>query len=227
MRCRAPCAWKRPGTPASNFTYNFDLLLRRASFSFDAFRTWFQNQVVVDVENDYRKVLFYNLDGPSWSNSVVATFSIKTFQGLEAKFAYKFTDVRMTYLDGGLRERPLVARHRGLVTLGYETRNKRWMANVIVQIVGPQRLPDNSQIPEVLLDHHPEVSPTYALLNAQVTHKFRKNFEVYVGGENLSNYRQEYPIIGFTDPTSPYFNGMQVYAPTMGVTGVCGAEVLD
>ena len=204
-----------------NFTYNFDLFKRRGTVAFDAFRTWFQNQIIVDVENDYTKVLFYNLDGPSYSNSIVSTFSFEPFEGMEAKFAYKFTDVKMTYLDG-LRERPLVARHRGLVTLGYETPNKRWMANVILQIVGPQRLPDNSQIPAPLLDHHPEISPTYALVNAQVTRILRKNFEIYVGAENLTNYRQHYPIIGFTDPFGEYFNGMQVYAPTMGVTGYVG-----
>ena len=140
---------------------------------------------------------------------------------MEAKLAYKFTDVQMTYLSG-LRERPLVARHRGLVTLGYETPNKRWMVNAHVQIVGPQRLPDNTQIPDALLTHHPERSPTYALLNAQITRVFRKNFEMYLGGENLTNYRQHFPIIGFTDPFGEYFNGMQVYAPTMGAVGYVG-----
>ena len=204
-----------------NFTYNFDFLKNRGTVAFDAFRTWFQNQVVVDVEEDYTKVFFFNLDGPSYSNSIVSTISFQPVKGLEAKLAYKFTDVKMTYLNG-LRERPLVARHRGLVTLGYESPNKRWMINLITQIVGPQRLPDNSQIPQVLLGNHPEVSPTYALINAQVTHKFRPTFEMYIGGENLTNYRQHYPIIGFTDPSSLYFNGMQVYAPIMGAVGYIG-----
>lgn len=204
-----------------NFTRNFDFLKNRATLAFDAFRTWFQNQVVVDVEADYTKVFFYNLDGPSYSNSIVTTFSFKPLKNLEAKLAYKFTDVKMTYLDG-LRERPLVARHRGLVTLGYESSNERWMVNLIAQIVGPQRLPDNSGIPPVLLTNHPEISPTYALINAQVTHKFRPNFEMYIGGENLTNYRQHYPIIGFTDPFGKYFNGMQVYAPIMGIVGYVG-----
>lgn len=204
-----------------NFTWNFDLLKRRGTIAFDAFRTWFQNQVIVDVENDFSKVLFYNLDGPSFSNSVVTTFSLEPFEGAEAKFAYKFTDVKMTYLDG-LRQRPLVARHRGLVTLGYETRNERWMANLILQIVGPQRMPGNTGVPQELLVNHPEVSPTYALVNAQVTHRFRKNFEAYAGGENLTNYRQNLPIIGYDNPFGPYFNGMQVYAPTMGAVGYVG-----
>lgn len=208
-------------TAGLNFTYNFDFLADRATIAFDAFRTSFQNQIVMDVEADYNKVYFFNLDGPSYSNSIVTTFSFKPVKQLEAKVAYKFTDVKMTFLDG-LRERPLVARHRGLVTLGYETLNKRWMVNVISQIVGPQRLPDNSQIPQALLTYHPEYSPTYATFNAQVTRVLRPNFEIYVGGENLTNYRQHHPIIGFTDPFGEYFNGMQVYAPTMGAVGYVG-----
>jgi outer membrane receptor for ferrienterochelin and colicins len=208
-------------TGGLNFTYNFPFLADRATIAFDAFRTWFQNQIVMDVEEDYTKVFFFNLDGPSYSNSLVTTFSFKPIKQLEAKVAYKFTDVKTTYLSG-LRERPLVARHRGLVTLGYETLNKRWMVNLIAQIVGPQRLPDNSQIPAALLTNHPEYSPTYATFNAQVTRVIRPNFEIYVGGENLSNYRQHFPIIGFTDPFGEYFNGMQVYAPTMGAVGYVG-----
>ncbi|MBK8490661.1 MAG: TonB-dependent receptor [Saprospirales bacterium] len=205
-----------------NYTYNFDFLEHRATIAFDAFRTWFQNQIVVDVEEDYTKVFFFNLHGPSYSNSIVTTFSFEPVKGLEAKLAYKFTDVKMTYLDGELRTRPLVARHRGLATLGYESPNGRWMLNLITQVVGPQRLPDNSQIPQALLGNHPEYSPTYALVNAQVTHKLRSNFEIYIGGENLTNYRQDYPIIGFTDPFGEYFNGMQVYAPVMGTVGYVG-----
>ena len=204
-----------------NFTYNFNFLKNRATLSFDAFRTWFQNQIVMDVEEDYTKVFFFNLDGPSYSNSLVTTFVFEPVKGFEAKLGYKFTDVKMTYISG-LRERPLVARHRGLVTLGYETPNRRWMVNLISHIVGPQRLPDNSQIPEVLLGNHPEYSPTYATFNAQVTRVLRPNFEIYVGGENLTNYRQNFPIIGFTDPFGEYFNGMQVYAPTMGAVGYVG-----
>ena len=219
---RGPLRLEEAWNAGLNFTYSFDMFPeRRATLAFDAFRTWFQNQVVVDVEEDYTKVFFFNLDGPSYSNSVVTTFSFEPFKGMEAKLAYKFTDVQMTYLSG-LRERPLVARHRGLVTLGYETPNKRWMVNAHVQIVGPQRLPDNTQIPDALLTHHPERSPTYALLNAQITRVFRKNFEMYLGGENLTNYRQHFPIIGFTDPFGEYFNGMQVYAPTMGAVGYVG-----
>ena len=205
-----------------NYTYNFNFLRHRATFAFDAFRTWFQNQIIVDVEEDPSKVFFYNLNGASYSNSLVAVFSFEPVDRLEAKVAYKFTDVKMTFVDGELRSRPLVARHRGLLTLGYESRNERWMFNVITQLVGPQRLPDNSQVPKELLTNHPEYSPTYALVNAQVTHKFKNNFEIYVGGENLTNYRQSNPIIASDDPFGEYFNGMQVYAPIMGTVGYVG-----
>ncbi|HNM26031.1 MAG TPA: hypothetical protein PKL15_11405, partial [Saprospiraceae bacterium] len=66
-----------------------------------------------------------------------------------------------------------------------------------------------------------QVSPTFGLWNAQITRVW-KNMEVYIGGENLTAYRQHDAIIAANDPWSPYFNGSQVWAPMMGPIGFVG-----
>ncbi|TNE51758.1 MAG: TonB-dependent receptor, partial [Bacteroidetes bacterium] len=135
-----------------------------------------------------------------------------------------WNDVQATFADGRLKTLPLVAKHRGLLTLDYTTPNKKWMFNTHVQLVGTQRLPDNSQVPHDLVHHFPEQTPTYAIWNAQITRSWKK-VEVYLGGENLTSYQQHHAIIAVEDPTSPYFNGSQIWAPIMGPMAYLGVRI--
>lgn len=83
--------------------------------------------------------------------------------------------MQTTYSDGELRTVPLVARHRGLMTADYNTPNKKWMFNAKLNVVGPQRIPDNSQVPHDFLHGFAEgESPTYALASLQVTRRWHK-----------------------------------------------------
>jgi len=207
-----------------NFTQNFKIARRESSFSIDLYRTDFVKQILVDVDQSPTQVFFYHAAGPSFSNSVLATLQYNLLKGLDLKLAYKWNDARATFSDGVLRTLPLVARHRGLITLDYTTPDKNWMFNTRVQIVGPQRLPDNSQVPHEYKHDFPETSPTFAVLNAQVTRRFGKKIEVYVGGENLNGYQQHAAIIAANDPGSPYFNGSQIWAPMMGQVAYIGVR---
>lgn len=207
-----------------NFTQNFKIARRESSFSIDLYRTDFVQHILVDVDQSPTQVFFYQTTGQSFSNSVLATFQYNLLKGLDVKLAYKWNDARATFSDGVLRTLPLVARHRGLVTLDYTTPDKNWMFNTRVQVVGPQRLPDNSQVPHEYKHDFPETSPTFAVWNAQVTRRFGKKFEVYVGGENLNGYQQHAAIIAAGDPGSLYFNGSQIWAPMMGQVAYLGVR---
>ncbi|OYT15360.1 MAG: TonB-dependent receptor, partial [Bacteroidetes bacterium 4572_77] len=55
-----------------NLTWDFELDYRDGALSFDFYHTRFQNQIVVDLDSDVRKIMFYNLDGESFSNSFQA-----------------------------------------------------------------------------------------------------------------------------------------------------------
>lgn len=206
----------------ANFTCNFKIARRNASFSLDLYRTDFARQILVDVDQSPTTVFFYNVNGKSFSNSLLANLQYTPLKGLDVKLAYKWNDVHATFADGVLRKIPLVAKHRGLITLDYTTPNKVWMFNTRVQIVGVQRLPDNSQIPHEYRHDFPENSPTYAIWNAQVTRRFGKKFEVYAGGENLNGFQQHNAIIAANEPNSPYFNGSQIWAPIMGQVAYLG-----
>ncbi|MFA6368726.1 MAG: hypothetical protein WCX10_09250, partial [Bacteroidales bacterium] len=55
----------------------------------------------------------------------------------------------------------------------------------------------------------------YFILHGQITHKFR-NLEIYVGCENMLNYKQTNPIISADDPFGKYFDSSIIYAPIIG-----------
>lgn len=199
-----------------NYTLNFKVLRRESSISIDAYRTDFVQQIVVDVDRSPVEVFFYNAPGPAFSNSILATWQYNPLPGLDVKLAYKWNDAQATYADGIRRALPLIARHRGLVTLDYMTPDKNWMFNTRVSVLGPQRLPDNSQVPHEFIHDFPENSPTFATLSAQVTRRLGPKWELYLGGENLNGYQQHNAIIAADQPDSPYFNGSQIWAPMMG-----------
>ncbi len=204
-----------------NYTQSFKAGGRSGSFSLDVYRTDFTRQVLVDVDQSPTTVFFYTTTGPSFSNSLLTTLQYNPVPGLDVKLAYKWNDVRATFADGRLNTQPLVARHRGLVTLDYTTPKKTWMFNTNIQIVGPQRLPDNLKVPHDYVHDFPPTSPTFALWNMQVTRSWKK-WEVYIGAENLTGYQQHHAIIAANEPWSPYFNGSQIWAPMMGTVAYLG-----
>jgi outer membrane receptor for ferrienterochelin and colicins len=187
---------------------------REFRLNLDAYRTQFTNQIITDLESDYRKAQFYNLTGQSYSNVFLAMLNAEILRGLNVKLAYKINDVKTTY-NGQLEAVPLVAKHRGLASVDYKTGDKKWLFNWTTQFVGQQRLADRSATPPQYLHHFDAYSPTYTVSNASIN-RFFKTFELYGGVENMFNFTQHNPIIAANDPTSLYFDATQVYAPMMG-----------
>lgn len=185
---------------------------RPATLSLDFYRTEFQNQVIVDMEQDARTVLLYNLDGRSYSNSAQIELMATVSRGLEVTTAYRLNDVKTTYM-AQLRELPLNPRHKGLLVVSYTVPSRKWQFDVTTQFNGRTRLPDTGMNPpQYRLDTY---SSNYLQLFAQVTRKFNA-VELYVGIENLTGYRQSQPILAWSEPFSPYFDSSMIWGPTVG-----------
>src|SRR5690606_11318619 len=102
------------------FDQDFRLFGRESGMSLELFHNNFTNQVVVDWENP-RAVSFYNLDGKSYSNSLQAEFRFMPIQHFETRMAYRLLDVQTDY-QNGRQQKPLTAKHRGLVNRSDERR---------------------------------------------------------------------------------------------------------
>ena len=65
--------------------------------------------------------------------------------------------------------------------------------------------------------------PAYAQLSAQITRWFRL-CSIYLGGENLTNYRQDTPILHADHPWSNRFDATQVWGPVHGAMVYAGVR---
>jgi outer membrane cobalamin receptor len=192
-----------------NFTQQFFAAMREGTFTIDVYRTDFSNQVIVDVDSDPQQVLFYNLNGKSYANTIQAELTYEVLKGLNAKVAYKYYDVQQTFNET-LRQAPLTPRHRALGVLTYETPDEHWNFSFTTQWVGEQRLPDTS--PNPVEYRMPATSPSYFRLLAQVSYAV-KQWEFYAGSENITNFTQEYRIIAADEPFGPYFDSSIIWGP--------------
>ncbi|MFV7236487.1 TonB-dependent receptor plug domain-containing protein [Flavobacterium sp. ZB4R12] len=200
-----------------SFAQKFLLFGKNADIGFDLYRTDFQNQVIVDVLQSPQQVLFYNLNGKSVANSLQLEFNYEILNHFNLRSAYKFYDVRTDYISGNY-QKPLQAKHRFFGNLEYEThigeKGKQWKFDYTFNWVGEQQLPNTASNP--INDRLPEFSPSYSLMNAQITRTFSSIFEMYVGGENIGNYTQEKAILGSDNPFGSTFDTSIAYAPVFG-----------
>lgn len=203
----------------ASFLQAFKIWGKNAELSVDFYRTHFDNQVVVDLDHSPQQALFYNLDGKSFANSLQAEVSITPVKGLDFKAAYKYYDVQTQFTKGQL-EKTLMPKHRWFANIAYETadthenNHSQWKFDVTFNWLGEQRLPTTATnpLPYRLSDY----APSFATLNAQITRVFSKTFEVYVGGENITNYKQANGILAADAPFGAYFDSTMQYAPAFG-----------
>ncbi|MBL0308293.1 MAG: TonB-dependent receptor [Bacteroidetes bacterium] len=201
----------------ANLTYKYFLNFREGLISIDYYRTDFIRQVVVDLENA-RKLQFYNLDGHSFANAMQVELSYEVIKGFDVKLAYKFEQTKTDY-QSGRKIIPLRPQHRGLVSLQYKTRKERWRFNTSFNWFGKTRIPDTS--PNDVENQRLLQSKDFFQLNAQITFKIKK-WEIYLGGENLTNFSQKNPIISSSQPFSNQFDASLIWAPLRGAMAFAG-----
>ena len=198
-----------------SYLQGFNLFGRPADVTLDFYRTDFQNQVVVDLENA-QEVNFYNLEGGSYANSFQAEFNYNVFAHFNLRTAYKFYDVKTQYKSGKLIK-PLTPKHRLFANASYETEiknNSNWKFDATYNWLSQQRFPSTINNPtQYRLDDY---SKSVGTLNAQITRVFSPKFEVYLGGENIINVRQDNPIVSADNPFGTSFDTNYVYGPIFG-----------
>lgn len=176
----------------------------------DFYRTDFINQVIVDMDLCSDLIHIYNLAGKSYSNSAQAELTFEPFERFHVLLAYRLNDVKTTYF-GILKEKLMSKKSKGILNLAYSTPWDKWKFDFTVQYNGKSRLPqliENDQVVQ-------EYSPGFFIVNAQVSKNF-KNFELYLGGENLTDFVQDKLILGYENPFQNEFDASRVWGPVLG-----------
>ena len=194
---------------------------RTVTLNAEYYYTDFINQAVVDYDSDPTRIVIADLDGRSFSHTaqVDATYDITEDLNILAAFRYNY--VRCTY-DGQLLEKPLQSRYKGLVTLSWKPMLALWQVDLTLQLNGGGRIPAYLDADGTLVSG--EEFPAYPQLNLQVTREFR-HFSLYVGGENLTNYRQPNPVVNAANPWSATFDPTLVWGPVHGIMAYAGIRM--
>ncbi|GAB2541557.1 TonB-dependent receptor [Spirosoma aerophilum] len=208
-------------------TNDFSLLGKKASLVVDYHRTDFQNQLIVDIEHP-GELHFYNLNragaqARSFANSFQAELNVQPAKRLEVKAAYRLFDVQQSmggpFGEQRLLPKMMVSRERVLFNAGYALPFDKWKFDATLQWNGPRRIP---YLAEGYVHSSYENMPTafapgFYNLNAQVSRAFLSGWEIYLGGENLTGFRQLNPIVAANDPFGTRFDaGSQVWGPITG-----------
>lgn len=183
---------------------------RRLALSAEYYYTRFSNQLSVDLDADPHAAYIGNLGGRFFSHTFQAEMNFDILPELTFTAAYRLTDVKTDY-GRGLVQKPLTSRDKGLFTLGWSPDMGIWQLDVTCAVNGSGRNP----LPAATNPLWEKRYKAYAMLNAQLTRNFR-HWSVYVGGENLTGYRQKNPVIGASDPWGPDFDATMVHAPLHG-----------
>jgi len=180
--------------------------------SFDYFKTIFGNQVIVDQEYRPGYISIYNLEGQSYTDTYQADFSYDPFERFNITTTFRYSNAMVDLRNQGLVERPMTSRYKAVLNLQYSTNLNKWTFDATASLNGPMRLPSIMNLKE---------SPAYPMLYAQITRRF-KGIDIYVGGENLTNYRQKEAILSADNPFSTTFNASNVWGPLTGIKFYAG-----
>ena len=185
-------------------TLDIDILEKCLLINLEYYYTNFENQVVTDIDSDKHQVHFSNLDGISYSHTFQIDATYPFFEGFSLLGAFRYNEVKTT-INGVLREKPLTSRYKGLMTATYKTPLEIWQFDVTMQLNGDGRLPDGFG-----------TFDAYPILNAQILRWFRWG-NIYIGAENITNFKQKNPIIGYDNPWGENFDATMIYGPIDGI----------
>lgn len=198
-----------------NLAFYIPLFGKELALNGEWYYTDFRKQVVVDMDSDPHAVSFYNLDGKSYSNSFQVEATYPFFRGFTLTAAYRYTDAKTDYRNAaGVTQRlkkPLVSDYKGLLTASYQTPLKKWQFDLTGQFNGGGRMPT----PDATNPLWEPNFNAYTVVNAQITKYFRR-WSVYLGAENLFDYKQSHPIIDAGNPRGENFDGSMVWGPVHG-----------
>lgn len=191
-----------------------NLFDRSFNYSAEYYYTRFSHQMIVDLETDPHAVIIKDSENrPNYSHTVQIEMSIDIIRDLNFTAAYRYTDVKVDY-GFGIVEKPLTSKNKGLFSLSWKPMMGKWQVDATLAINGGGRMPKPYELEDGSLSWSPTYK-TFPQLNVQVTRNFR-NWSVYIGGENLTNYRQKTPIVDAANPWGGNFDSTMVYAPIHG-----------
>lgn len=206
-RYRLPeVAWNAGFSLSQNFVLGEQLL----RWNTDLFYTWFDSKVVLDLDYDPLKAYIMNRSGSN-SFSLLSQVDYSPIKVLDLRLAYKYLNSQEQFLQG-LDYNYQIPLHRAFFNVAYEWQ-QNWKVDATLNWFGKKRQPNTSSNPIEL--QREDWSPDFFTVNLQVNRHW-KNFEFFIGGDNIFDFRQENPIQNSAQPFADYFDSNFVWGPIFG-----------
>ncbi|MBR7154142.1 MAG: TonB-dependent receptor [Paludibacteraceae bacterium] len=213
-------------------TFYIPMGSKELQLSAEYYYTHFLNSLIVDLDQAPHAVHIYNqsdINGKSFAHCTQVEASMEVLRGWTWTLAFRYTDVKQTTgvapdlndpageITYQLRSKALTNRFKGIISTSYQTPLKKWQFDVTAQFNGVGRMPDGFTAYGDLAGGHGTSKQLtwYPQLMAQVTKYFR-TCSLYLGAENMTNFRQDTPIIAADVPFGPDFDASMVCGPTTG-----------
>ncbi|MGB0850132.1 MAG: TonB-dependent receptor plug domain-containing protein, partial [Bacteroidia bacterium] len=200
-----------------SFEHKFRLTYMPATLGLDYFNTTFSQEVVVDRETK-GQASFYNMKDGTRANSFQVQLDLEPARRTDIRLAYRMFDVQTKYMgETGRIAKPFISRNRAFINITQKTRND-WQFSTTTTWYGPQRIAGAKDTIYGNTTHEvkDKMSPNFFLINAQISKTFKKQFEVYLGAENILNYKQNNPIQEAANPFHQNFDAGLVWGPIFG-----------
>ena len=216
---------ERAANAGLSTTFYIPLGSKQLQLSAEYYYTHFLNSLIVDLDRDPHAVYIYNqtdVEGVrSFAHSAQVEASMEVLRGWTWTAAFRWTDVEQTTFNAvadryELRPKALSNRFKGVISTSYQTPLKKWQFDVTAQFNGVGRMPDGFvAFGDLSGGNSPKPLTWYPQLMAQVT-KYWRTCSLYLGAENMTNFRQDAPIIDSFNPFGPDFDASMVCGPTTG-----------
>ncbi|MCX7607280.1 MAG: TonB-dependent receptor, partial [Bacteroidia bacterium] len=211
-----------PGWPAVESAWSYGFFWQHSlavgpailRLSIDGVRATLRNPLLWVIERPWEIQVFSSPD-PSLYQTLYAEIAYELPDRFRIQVGYKHQEVWQP-LEGTYRLRPLLPKDRLVVWSSWMTLSRRWQVDAIGSWIGPQRLPSTQENP--LPYRLRTQTPAYLLLTMQLTHRIDQ-WEIQIAGENLTGFRQSWPVVAADRPFSPYFDASLIWGPIMGRWG--------
>lgn len=152
-------------------------------FDFSLFNTQFSNKIIPDYDSDLNKIIYTNLKGKSITQGVSLNFNMLAQGGFRINMGMTFIDTNIEE-ERGTKTRPyLTERFRGVWRVEKKWNPSKLTLDFTGSITGPLKLPTLGE-----LDPRPIYSPSFSIMNIQLTKIWGSGIETYVGVKNILNF---------------------------------------
>lgn len=211
-----------------NLNHVFTLGESQGNIDLEGYYTYFMNKITPDYDTP-GKIIYTNTNGHA--KTMGAGINVNQSFTFPLSFNIGFNMQRATQTEPDESNKLKTSQIEfapvwsGVLTANYRWKKPKLMIAYTLRLTGPMKLPrvyDLDDKGDPLSMPRPTRSEPFAFQNVQLSKDFSNQFNLYIGIQNLFNYRQQIsPLIGFNDPStpvgfSPYFDTAYAFSPLHG-----------